>query len=351
MCSNSEVRWSNLQLIEDAPTDGALPLFARRAVVRRFDTPDFHGVTFYEVQARSALNRVPDASRVPFRWTVNPYRGCTHACNYCFARRTHEYLDLDSGHDFDTQIVVKVNVAERLRADLARPTWRREHVALGTNVDPYQRAEGRYRLMPGIISALADARTPFSILTKGTLILRDVDALVQASRRVDVGTAFSVGFLDETLWRSVESGTPAPRRRLDACKALSDAGLRCGVLVAPILPYLTDDPESLESTVAAAAEAGAAHVTPIVLHLRPGAREWYGRWLRLHHPELVPRYEALYRNGSYAPKSYQEDIAGLVREFAERYAVGKHAAKGFRGQGEPEPPPTPTRAVDQLTLY
>src|SRR3954471_8319921 len=172
------MRWENLAIVADEPAPGLpAPLFAQGAVVRTFDTPKFRGITFYEVRARSIINKVPEASRVPFRWTINPYRGCTMSCTYCFARKTHEYLDLDSGHDFDSQIVVKTNVAEVLRRELARPSWRGEHVAMGTNVDCYQRAEGRYRLMPDILGALTEVANPFSILTKGALVLRDLPLL------------------------------------------------------------------------------------------------------------------------------------------------------------------------------
>jgi DNA repair photolyase len=507
------MRWDTLRLVDVEPADGALPLFAKGAVVRQFDTPGFRGITFYEIQARSALNRVPEASQVPFRWTVNPYRGCSHACVYClagdtpilmadgrtrpladlkvgdaiygtvgegrarryavtevqaywsttkpayritladgralvasgdhrfltkrgwehvigagrgpmrrphlgpdsalagieelakapaeatfiegtpvvtsaglrvvsvealgtdvamydmttgtgdfiadgvvshncFARKTHEYLDLDSGHDFDTKIVMKVNVAERLRAELARPSWQREHVALGTNVDPYQRAEGRYELMPDIISALANGGTPFSILTKGTLILRDLERLAAAAERVDVGTAVSVGFVDEGLWRSVEPGTPSPARRLAACRALNNSGIGCGVLMAPILPYLTDSPEMLDATVEAIAAAGATHMTPIVLHLRPGAREWYAAWLREHHPDLVPRYRELYGDRSYAPKSFQSQIAEDVRALAAKHNVGRSSSVGPGRWRRTEAPPAtrPGPAGEQLTL-
>ena len=172
------MRWDNLG------REGSTPaLFGTEVVSRTIDTPEFRGITFHEVRARSILNRVPGASRMPFEWTVNPYRGCSHACVYCFARRTHSYLDLDTGHDFDTQIVVKVNAAELLRRELAAPRWRGDHVAMGTNVDCYQRAEGRYRLMPGIIAALRDRANPFSILTKGSLILRDLPTAASRRRR------------------------------------------------------------------------------------------------------------------------------------------------------------------------
>lgn len=201
------MRWEQL-----GRDDATAALFGTDAVTRRFDTPEFRGITFHEVRARSILNRVPGASRMPFEWTINPYRGCSHACVYCFARRTHSYLDLDTGHDFDTQIVVKTNAAELLRRELAAPRWQGEHVAMGTNVDCYQRAEGRYQLMPGILAALRDHANPFSILTKGSLILRDLELVRQAARVTEVSIALSVGFLDGELWRSVEPGTPSPRR-------------------------------------------------------------------------------------------------------------------------------------------
>src|SRR5262245_6195543 len=249
------------------------------AVVRTFDTPEFAGMTFYEIRAKSILSRVPATSSMPFEWTINPYRGCSHACVYCFARNTHTYLDLDAGHDFDSKIVVKVNAPELLRRELAAPRWSGASIAMGTNVDCYQRAEGRYRLMRGILSALRDHANPFSILTKGTLITRDLDLLRQAAAVTSVGISFSVGFVDETIWREVESGTPSPRRRLDSVRQFADAGFAVTVLMAPVLPGLTDTDESIESTVDAIAAAGASSVVPITLHLRPGTREWYSAWL------------------------------------------------------------------------
>jgi DNA repair photolyase len=285
----------------------------------------------------------------------------------CFARNTHTYLDMDAGSDFNTRVVVKVNAPELLRRKLASPRWQGEHIAMGTNVDCYQRAEGRYRLMPGIISALRDAANPFSILTKGTLILRDIDLLASAAQVTEVGLNVSCGFTDTELWRSVEPGTPAPERRLEVCATLNDRGLACGVLMGPVIPYLTDSPAQLEETVRQIAATGAVHVTPIVLHLRPGAREWYLRWLRWAHPELVGRYEEFYGRGSYAPRDYQERIAGQVRELAASYGIGKRRGKGRsrgigRGPGRsmrtqqgtelevPPPPPRGERPNEQLTL-
>ncbi|HEX6261722.1 MAG TPA: Rv2578c family radical SAM protein [Actinomycetota bacterium] len=342
------MRWDNLRL-EAVPSDDRLtaPLFEQGAVARTFDTPEFRGMTFYEVHARSIINRVPEASRVPFRYTINPYRGCSHACRYCFARKTHTYLDLDHGVDFDTKIVVKVNAAQLLRRELSAPRWSGEHIAMGTNVDPYQRAEGRYRLMPGIIEALRDFANPFSILTKGTLILRDLDLLREASEVTEVGTNFSVGFVDDELSRLVEPGTPRPSSRLESVRRLNEARIPCGVLMAPILPFLTDDDEHLEATVAAIAGAGATHVSPIVLHLRPGAREWWLAWIERERPDLLPRYRKLYGRGAYAPKVYQAEIGEKVRALARRHGVGRNAPREARNPRRiPEEPPQP----EQLKL-
>lgn len=317
------MRWENLALESrhDRPADPAL--FGADAVTTRtFDTPEFAGITFHEVRARTVLNRVPGASRMPFEWTVNPYRGCTHACVYCFARKTHSYLDLDTGIGFDTQIVVKVNAPEVLRRQLASPRWHGDHVAMGTNVDCYQRAEGRYRLMPGILAALRDRANPYSILTKGTLILRDLELLKQSAAVTDVGLSVSVGFTDTELWRTVEPGTPAPERRLDVVRTFTGHGLGAGVLMAPVIPFLSDEPAQLRATVRAIAAAGATSVTPLVLHLRPGAREWFMAWLTQHHPHLVRRYERLYADGAYAPTWYQRRITRQVHELAQEYGIG-----------------------------
>ncbi|WUH89994.1 Rv2578c family radical SAM protein [Streptomyces sp. NBC_00433] len=325
--------------------DATAALFGTDAVTRRFDTPEFRGITFHEVRAKSILNRVPGASRMPFEWTVNPYRGCSHACVYCFARKTHSYLDLDTGHDFDTQIVVKTNAAELLRRELAAPRWQGDHIAMGTNVDCYQRAEGRYQLMPGILAALRDRANPFSILTKGSLILRDLELVRQAARVTEVSIALSVGFLDGELWRSVESGTPSPQTRLAVCRTLSENGIPSSVLMAPVLPFLSDSPEQLRATVRAIAATGAGSITPLVLHLRPGAREWYMSWLARNHPHLVRRYEALYAGGSYAPTWYQRRITRQVHEFAAEFGCGPARGTGFRQ--DPREDREPARDQDQ----
>ena len=306
------MRWQGQALTAEDPN--ALPgMETMTGLVRSVQTPEFAGITFHEVRCRSALNEVPKASRVPFHWTVNPYRGCSHACVYCFARPTHAYLDLDTGADFDRQIVVKINLAEVLRRELARARWTRERVAMGTNTDPYQRAEGRYRLMPPVISALADSGTPFSILTKGTLLSRDLPLLSEAATRVNVSISISLALLDEDLHHTLEPGTPTPRARLDLIRRIRAAGLSCGVLIAPILPYLTDSDDHLRALVRQLAAAGATSVSGIALYLRPGTREWFFAWLQRTHPELVDRYQQLYARGAYVPKAYSEDLQRRLR--------------------------------------
>ncbi|MER7482913.1 Rv2578c family radical SAM protein [Streptomyces sp. NPDC126510] len=344
------MRWENLT-VDSGHTRADAALFGADAVVTRtFDTPEFRGITFHEIRARSIINRVPAVSRMSFQWTVNPYRGCSHACVYCFARKTHSYLDLDTGLGFDSQIVVKVNAPELLRRQLGSRRWQGEHIAMGTNVDCYQRAEGRYRLMPGIIAALRDHANPFSILTKGTLILRDLELIKQAAQVTDVGISVSVGFTEQELWRTVEPGTPAPERRLEVVRTFGDHGIDCGVLMAPVIPFLSDSPAQLRATVRAIAASGATSVTPLVLHLRPGAREWFMAWLEQHHPHLVGRYERMYAEGSYAPKWYQRRITRQVHELAEEYGIGPTRADIPRRVRPPEPAEPPSSEPTQLWL-
>ena len=306
------MRWSNLAV--DAAEQRSLPGYRDPAAVRRFDAPEALDTRFYEVRAKSALNKVPAASQMPFRWTVNPYRGCSHSCVYCFARPTHTYLGFDAGRDFEREIVVKVNAPELLRAELARPSWKGEHVALGTNTDPYQWVEGRYRLMEGIWEALLDARNPCSILTKSPLLLRDIELMRQIRERVGEFTAcLSIPTLDEKAWRETEPRTPNPRARLEAVAELNRAGIPTGVLAAPLMPGVNDAPHQVEALLAAAEEAGATSVTGIALHLRGEVRDVFMDWMRCARPDLVPRYEQLYRKGAYAPPSERERLAGLVR--------------------------------------
>ena len=313
------MRWDGQGIEVD---DGALPGLERIGFVRSVQTPQFAGITFHEVLCKSALNKIPDAAALPFKFTVNGYRGCSHACRYCFARPTHEYLDLDYGNDFDTQIVVKTNVADVLRREVGRRSWRRETVALGTNTDPYQRAEGRYALMPGIIGALAGSGTPLSILTKGTLLRRDLPLIVDASGQVPVGLAVSLAVGDPELHKQVEPGTPTPQSRLGLIGAIRDTGLDCHVMVAPVLPYLTDSVEHLDGLLRQIASAGATGATVFGLHLRGSTRGWFMSWLGRTHPQLVGRYRELYRRGAYLPPSYREELRARAAPLIAKYRLG-----------------------------
>lgn len=335
------MRWQPQTLDAMGEDPGALPgLAAPGAVpglVRTVTTPEFAGIRFHEVIAKSALNAVPAASAMPFRWTVNPYRGCSHACVYCYARGTHAWLEFDTGTDFDREVVVKVNVADVLRKEVARRSWTREHVALGTNTDPYQRAEGRYRLMPGIITALATSGTPLSILTKGTLLRRDLATLTAAAADVPVGIGVSLAVWDDELHGQLEPGTPTPRARLDLVRQVRAAGLPCGVFMAPVLPWLTDGVEHLERAFTALADAGATGVTVLPLHLRPGAREWFFAWLARERPDLVPRYEQLYGPRAYVPAHYRSWLSERVRPLLARHGLDRQhggAARGVPGDEE-----------------
>ena len=465
------VRWNNLTLDEEE--QHRLPGYRDEAVVRRFDAPESLQTRFYEVRAKSALNRVPESSRMPFRWTINPYRGCTHACTYCisgdtpilmadggakplaevsvgdaiygtvrkgayrhlaitrveahwssvkpafrvrledgselvasadhrfltdrgwkhvigaqqgplqrphltlgsklmgtgtepaitrkgsleseaikndarlkvvsieplgramrlydittgtgdfiangvvshncFARPTHKYLGFDAGRDFEREIVVKVNAPEVLRVELARPSWTHEHIALGTNTDPYQWVEGRYRLMEGIWEALRDAANPCSVLTKSPLLLRDLSLMLQIAERTSFTACLSIPTLDEKAWRASEPHTPNPRARLEAVAELNRAGIPTGVLIAPLMPGINDAPHQVEPLLEQAAAAGATSVGAVALHLRGEVRQVFMDWLRSQRPDLVPRYEQLYSRGAYAPQKERERLSRMVR--------------------------------------
>ncbi|MGH3035018.1 MAG: radical SAM protein [Gaiellaceae bacterium] len=276
---------------------------------------------YLEDTCKTALNRVPDPSRVPYRWTVNPYRGCTHSCHYCFARAYHAYLDLGIGDDFSSKIVVKTNVVEVLRRELASPRWTGETVAMGTATDPYQHCEGRYRLTRGIVQALANFANPLSILTKSTMIVRDLDVYRHLDEAAPLTVSMSVGTLDGDVRRVVEPGTPPARKRLEILARFAEVGICTGVLVAPILPGLTDDEEHLDAVLAACAEAGAGYAAPIVLHVRPSIREHFMPWVRRTYPWLYPRYVELYGTRAYAPKAYQEEISERFSRLRLRHGL------------------------------
>jgi DNA repair photolyase len=313
------MRW---QVLDDGPdgpeAQGAL-LGVREVVGPAEGSARMSGLEFMAVTSRKILNRIPDKSPMPFRWSINAYRGCSHACTYCFARPTHEYLGLDAGDDFDRKIVVKINAVERLRAELADPHWQREHVAMGTNTDPYQRAEGKFRLTRGIIVELARAGTPFSILTKSAMVTRDLDVLTEAARQVPVRVTFSIGTVDESVWRATEPGTPHPRRRLDAMRAMVDAGIPTGALIAPVLPGLSDKRSQLGETVAAILDAGGTVVGSRTLYLRGATREHFLSWLEGHDPELHARYRTAFRGRTEMTKEYDAWVrAAIAAEVARR---------------------------------
>ncbi len=316
-------RWRLAEDERPVPT-----LFPDETVMERHvGTGEFRGMEFLHVNARSVINKVPAGTRMPFRYTINAYRGCSHACTYCFARPTHEYLGLNTGEDFDRKIVVKVNAVERVRAELRAPRWTGEPIAMGTNTDPYQRAEGKYHLTQGIVRELSRAKNPFSILTKSTLVLRDLDLLVEAASRTKVRLDYSIGTLDREVWRLTEPGTPPPDKRVEAVRKLNQAGVPCGVLVAPVLPGLSDREEQLRDVVEACLAAGAVSVTPVGLHLRPGVREHFFSWLAGARPDLVPLYERRFRRGSYQPKDEQARLTTLVRALVEE-ASGRFVPAG-----------------------
>jgi len=283
----TDLRWT-------APAEGGLFELGRLVAGRG----EYRGLNFHEVEAKTILNRVP-GNGLPFNWTINPYRGCSHACVYCFARPTHEFLGLNTGTDFDSEIVVKTNAVELARAETAPGRWAGELIAMGTNTDPYQPAEGKYRLTRGLVQVLVERRNPFSLLTKSTLSLRDIDLFADAARQFDISVNFSIGTLDPEVWRLTEPGTPHPQRRVEAVAKLTAAGVPSGVLIAPLLPGISDHPDQVAAVRRACQEAGAVSASTIKLHLRPGVREHFMGWLGTNRPDLTERYEKLYRGRAY----------------------------------------------------
>jgi len=343
------MRWDELRVDEEERR--ALPGYREPAAIRTFDAPEALDTRFYEVRAKSVLNRVPARSRMPFEWTVNPYRGCTHACLYCFARPTHTYLDMNAGRDFEREIVVKVNAPEVLRAELRRPSWKRHHVAMGTNTDPYQWVESRYRLMPGIWQALIDTGTPASILTKSPLLLRDLELMKQVP---EIRANLSIPTMDEKAWRATEPHTPSPMKRIEAVAELNRAGIPCGILIAPLMPGINDAPEQVARILELAEQAG-ADVGGIALHLRGEVKGLWFEWLREHRPDLLPAYQRMYARGAYAPAEERARLAKLAspagrpRRRALRGISG--AAVAERDPARPGATEARTRGEEQQTLF
>ncbi len=295
---------------------------------------EYRGLEFLEVEAGRLINTVPTQQYLPFGHTINAYRGCSHACTYCFARPTHHYLGLDIGDDFDSKIVVKVNAVALARHETSPARWAGELIAMGTNTDPYQAAEGRYRLTRGLIEVLTERRNPFSILTKSPLVLRDLDVLTAAAAVTDVSVDFSIGTLDTAVWNSTEPGTAHPQRRIDAVARLNDAGVPSGILMGPVLPGLSDDPAQIEDVVAAGVAAGAVSIGAVLLHLKPGIRDHYLQFLERNHPELVAIHRRRYGTRSYAARKDQQELSALVRSLVARHG-------GVRGRSRRIAPPSP----------
>lgn len=293
-------------------------------------------VEYREIECKSALNRVRG---MPFAWSLNPYRGCAHACHYCFARPTHRFFELGIGDDFTGIIYVKRNLAAVLAGELSRPGWRREQVALGTATDPYQPAEGRYRLTRAALEQFARFRSPVSLLTKNPLIVRDLDVLGEVESRAGLSVAFSIPTVDREIWRRTEPGTAPPMQRLAAMRRLVDSGVHAGVLMAPLLPGLSADRAQVERTVRAAAEHGARFVGSGLLNLSPELRDYYFGFLAAEYPALLDGYRRLYGE-KYAPKRYRDRVAARVQEVKEAAGV----------PDRPDRPRAVTPPVQQLGL-
>lgn len=291
------------------------------------------GARYQEVICRSALNRVEGMA---FRWTLNPYRGCTHGCHYCFARRYHSQFELGPGDAFSSVILVKTNFAEVLRRELDRPSWARELVAFGTATDPYQPIEGHYKLTRHSLEALCNARTPVGLITKGPMAVRDRDVLSDLGRRARCTVYFSVPTVDEDAWRALEPGTAHPLQRLRAVRALRAAGVNAGVLMAPIVPGLTSQPAKLERTIKAIAEHGAAFMGAQVLHLKEGTRAHFLNYLAQSFPHLVAKYDRLY-SGAYAPKGYTQEVRSVIQMLQDRHGIAPRAVDEGSAETAAEP--------------
>ena len=290
-------------------------------------------VEYREEPCRSAMNRVRG---MPFGWSLNPYMGCVHRCTFCYVRAFEQRADRPSGDGYGASIRVKINVAEVLRRELARASWEHELVVIGAATDPYQPAEGRYRLTRACLEVLAGASNPFSIITRGPMIIRDLDVLAEAARRAEVSITFSVPTLDEEVWRKTEPSTAHPRQRLRALSTLVEAGLEVGVGMAPILPGLSDRPEQLREVVRAAREAGATGVWANLLNLRPGTREHFLEHLAEDWPELMPRYRDLYAERAYLKAEDSEPVRRQVAALARELGIGDRRPTPIEPQRAPE---------------
>ena len=297
------------------------------------------GAQVTEIHCKTLLNRL-DIPSFPFRWTLNPYRGCRHACTYCYARPTHEFWGMDAGRDFEQRVFAKVNAPDVLRKELRRPSWRGESIAIGTASDPYEPAEGEYQLTRKVLQVLVEFANPCSITTKGVLVRRDVDVLRELSETAEVSVNFSIGTVDEQIWKQMEPGAPRPQLRLEAMQHLVENGINAGVMMAPLLPGISDHEENIAAVAEAAHNHGAQFLGSNVLFLKPGSKEWFMPMLRETYPHLEQAYAKLYRK-TYAPEEYTKSVLSVVDR--ERHRWGLH-------RRERDPAPRPVRGQLQLSL-
>ena len=301
------------------------------------------GAQVTEIHCKTLLNRL-DVPMFPFRWTLNPYRGCRHACTYCYARPTHEYWGMDSGRDFEQRVFAKVNAPQVLRKEMKRPSWRGESIAIGTASDPYEPAEAEYQLTRGVLQVLVDFGNPCSITTKGVLVRRDVDLLQRLSEVAEVSVNFSIGTVDDEVWQQTEPGAPRPQARLEAMQHLVENGINAGVMMAPLLPGISDHEENIAAVAEAAQDHGAKYLGANVLFLKPGSKEWFMPMLRETYPHLEQGYAKLYRK-TYAPEEYTRNVLSIVDRERRRWGLHRRerdpAPKPVRGQLELSPTQAP----------
>ena len=288
--------------------------------------------TYQEVRCKSALNKVK--GKAYMQWSLNPYRGCTHGCHYCFARRYHSHLELDAGDQFASVIFVKINFVDVLRRELDRPSWKKEAIGFGTATDPYQPIEGTYKISRGVLMALRDAATPVGIVTKGPMVVRDIDVLKDLSKVASCRVHMSVPTVDEDAWDKLEPGVAHPLQRLKAVRQLVDAGIDCGVLMAPIVPGFSTQPAKIEATIKAIADSGATSIGAMVMHMDGGTKDHFMAILQREYPELVPMYESLYA-ARYVKKDYEKRVQEVVSLMRQRYGVGDRRTKTSKNRLEP----------------
>jgi len=273
------------------------------------EVPYMSRITYVSQPCKSVLNRVQG---MPFKWSINPYSGCSHACRYCYARAFYTRADRGTASQFDTQIYVKSNAPEVLRTELSRRSWKRELVVVGAATDPYQPAEGKYRITRRILEELADARTPVSIITKGPMVIRDIDLLTRLRDIAGVEVNMTIPSLDLGIWKALETGAPSPHARMEAVRRLVQAGIPTGIFMAPILPGISDAETTMTELMEAAADAGASYLIPIALRLMPGVREWFLPHLSRYFPHLCLTYCRLFQR-TETPARYQQKTLGLAR--------------------------------------